>query len=140
MDKLSEGKCRRIENALWGLFAGDASAMSAHWFYGTDTLEATFGGGITGYTDAPHPHPESFMVGMEYEPDVGKSEKMGRPYDILHEHSRFYRTTFFRSGNRDGWGRRPARQRGPGQKGTLPLPPRHEGGGKHLREHSWPAC
>ncbi len=94
MDKLSEGKCRRIENALWGLFAGDALAMPAHWFYGVDTLEETFGGAVRGYVDAPHPHPESFMVGMEYEPDVGKAKQLGRRYDLLHEHSRFYKTTY----------------------------------------------
>jgi predicted peptidase len=27
---------QRIQNALWGLFAGDALAMPAHWFYKYD--------------------------------------------------------------------------------------------------------
>jgi len=58
----------RIEAALWGLFVGDALAMPAHWYYNRDNIRADFGGGITGYQDPPHPHPEAFMVGMGYFP------------------------------------------------------------------------
>ncbi|MGF1451390.1 MAG: ADP-ribosylglycohydrolase family protein [Opitutales bacterium] len=85
---------RRIENALWGYFIADALAMPAHWFYNRENLRRTFDGGITGFADAPHPHPESFMVGMSYEPDVAKADALGRPYDILHEHARYYETTY----------------------------------------------
>lgn len=84
----------RIENALWGLFAGDALSMPAHWFYNRDNLKDTFNGGVTQYEDAPHPHPESFMVGMEFHPDVKRAEELGRKFDILHEHARFYDTSY----------------------------------------------
>lgn len=84
----------RIENALWGLFAADALAMPAHWFYKRENIRETFDGGIQKYEDAPHPHPESFMVGMEYKPDIEKAKSLGRPYDILHEHARFYDTSY----------------------------------------------
>jgi len=85
---------QRIEAALWGLFAGDALAMPAHWFYGRDRLREAFDGGIRDYAAAPHPHPESFMVGMEYHPDVERARAAGRDYDILHGHARFYDTSF----------------------------------------------
>jgi ADP-ribosylglycohydrolase len=55
---------RRIRNALWGLFIGDALAMPAHWYYRTENIVKDFNGGISGYVDPPHPHPESFMLGM----------------------------------------------------------------------------
>lgn len=87
-------RTQRIRNALWGLFAGDALAMPAHWFYSRNNIRKTFDGGLTGYEAAPHPHPESFMVGMSYHPDVASAEKLGRPFDILHEHSRFYDTSY----------------------------------------------
>ena len=89
-----EDRRRRIENALWGLFAGDALAMPAHWFYSLRNLREQFDGGLKGYEDAPHPHPESFMVGMKYRPDVAKAEELSRPYDVLHEHARFYDTSY----------------------------------------------
>lgn len=85
---------RRIRNALWGLFIGDAMAMPAHWFYSLQNIREHFDGGIRGYEAPPHPHPESFMVGMEYLPDVETAHSLGRPYDILHEHARFYRTNY----------------------------------------------
>jgi len=84
----------RIENALWGLFIGDALAMPAHWFYSIENIRKTFDGGVIGYTDPPHPHPESFMVGMKFHPDVESARKLGRPYDVLHEHARFYKTSY----------------------------------------------
>ena len=34
------------------------------------------------------------MVGMGYHPNVQNAEKIGRKYDILHEHSRFYDTSY----------------------------------------------
>ncbi len=84
---------QRIENSLWGLFIADSLAMPAHWFYKLEYLKDTFGT-ITGYNDAPHPHPESFMVGNAYHPDVQKAQSLGRPYDITLEHSRFYDTSY----------------------------------------------
>lgn len=83
----------RIENALWGLFISDALCMPAHWYYRLDYLKRDFGS-ITGYNDAPHPHPESFMVGNAYRPDISKAKALGRSYDILHEHIRFYDTSY----------------------------------------------
>jgi ADP-ribosyl-[dinitrogen reductase] hydrolase len=83
----------QIQNALWGLFISDAVCMPAHWYYDLNYLKKDFGT-ITGYNDAPHPHPESFMVGNPYFPDVQNAEKLGRPYDILHEHIRFYNTSY----------------------------------------------
>ncbi|MDH3591312.1 MAG: ADP-ribosylglycohydrolase family protein [Planctomycetota bacterium] len=84
----------RVRNALWGMFAGDALAMPAHWYYDLGNLRAQFDGGLRGYVAAPHPHPEAFMVGMSYRPDVRTARRLGRPFDILHEHARFYATTF----------------------------------------------
>ena len=83
----------RIENALWGLFISDALSMPAHWYYKLDYLKQDFGR-IEGYNDAPHPHPESFMVGNGYFPDIDKAKELHRPYDILHEHIPFYNTSF----------------------------------------------
>ena len=85
---------RRLQNALWGLFIGDALAMPAHWYYNIENIPKAFNGGIRGYVDPPHPHPDSFMVGMTYEPDVETAKRLGRPYDILHEHARFYKTSY----------------------------------------------
>jgi ADP-ribosylglycohydrolase len=89
-----EFRRRRLQNALWGLFIGDALAMPAHWYYNIENIPKAFGGEIRGYVDAPHPHIESFMVGMNYEPDVENAKRLGRPYDILHEHARFYETSY----------------------------------------------
>jgi ADP-ribosyl-[dinitrogen reductase] hydrolase len=85
---------RRLRNALWGLFIGDALAMPAHWYYSLENIRRDFHGGIRGYADPPHPHPESFMVGMTYEPDVETAKRLGRAYDILHEHVRYYKTSY----------------------------------------------
>lgn len=85
---------RRMQNALWGLFIGDALAMPVHWYYNLKNIEDGFNGGVRTYEAPPDPHPESFMVGMAYRPDTDTAEKLGRPYDILHEHSRFYNTTY----------------------------------------------
>jgi ADP-ribosylglycohydrolase len=90
----SEFRSRRLRNALWGLFIGDALAMPAHWYYNIENIPKAFGGEIRGYVDPPHPHEESFMVGMDYEPDVEKAKRLERLYDILHEHARFYRTSY----------------------------------------------
>lgn len=84
----------RIEAALWGLFIADALAMPAHWYYGRDNILADFDGGVTWYNDPPHPHPEAFMVGMGYFPDLGAAQKHGRPFDTLHEHRKFYNTSW----------------------------------------------
>jgi ADP-ribosyl-[dinitrogen reductase] hydrolase len=85
---------QRIQNALWGLFVGDALAMPAHWFYQLENIHKTFNGGIRGFEAPPHPHPESFMVGMSYHPDVNTAQKLGRRFDILHENVRFYETSY----------------------------------------------
>jgi ADP-ribosylglycohydrolase len=90
----NETRKRRLRNALWGLFIGDALAMPAHWYYDTNNITSVFDGGIRRFEDPPHPHVESFMVGMGYHPDVRTAESLGRAYDILHEHGRFYNTSF----------------------------------------------
>lgn len=85
---------QRLQNALWGLFIGDALAMPAHWYYKLGNIPKVFDGGIRGYVEPPHPHLESFMVGMAYHPDVGTAKRLGRAFDILHEHARFYHTSY----------------------------------------------
>jgi ADP-ribosylglycohydrolase len=87
---------KRLINALWGLFIGDALAMPAHWYYNPDNIKRDFNGGVRGYEAPPHPHPESFMVGMDYRPDVENANRVGRPYDILHSHARYYDTSYGR--------------------------------------------
>jgi len=84
----------RLANALWGLFAADALAMPVHWFYRRENINTEFAGGVTGYEAARHPHPEAFMIGMSYRPDVERAKSFGRPHDILGEHVRFYHTTY----------------------------------------------
>lgn len=84
---------KRVQNALWGLFIADSLAMPAHWYYKLEYLKKAFGV-ITGYNDAPHPHPESFMVGNNYHPDIEKAKALKRPFDITGEHSRFYDTSY----------------------------------------------
>jgi ADP-ribosyl-[dinitrogen reductase] hydrolase len=87
-------KVRRLQNALWGLFAGDALAMPVHWYYNIANIYKDFEGGVTTYAAPRHPHPESFMAGMPYHPDVESACRLGRPFDILHEHARFYDTNY----------------------------------------------
>ena len=89
-----DDRARRMRNALWGLFIGDALAMPAHWFYDRENIRRVFDGGVTGCEEAPHPHPESFLAGVTYRPDIEAAERHGRPYDILHEHARFYDAGF----------------------------------------------
>jgi len=84
----------RLKNALWGAFISDALSMPAHWYYKREYIKEGFEGRITGYNDAPHPHPESFMVGGLYRPNIEKANELGRPYDILHKHLRFYNTNY----------------------------------------------
>lgn len=83
----------RIKNALWGLFISDSLSMPAHWYYKREYLKKEFGT-ISGYKDAPHPHPESFMVGNAYYPDIDTANKLNRRYDILHQHINFYNTSY----------------------------------------------
>lgn len=85
---------QRIRNALWGAFIGDALAMPVHWFYSPQRIREQFPEGIGGYEAPPHPHPDAFMLGMAYQPDVERAKALGRPFDILHGHARFYRTPF----------------------------------------------
>ena len=84
----------RIRNALWGLFVADALAMPAHWYYNRNTLKKAFPEGMAVLQAPPHPHPEAFMVGMAYRPEVKRAKELGRPYDILHQHVRFYQTSY----------------------------------------------
>lgn len=83
-----------IENALWGAFVGDALGMPSHWYYTDDELKRDFPDGIRGYQAPPHPHPSSFLVGARYQPDTDSATALSRPYDILQEHARFYRTSY----------------------------------------------
>ncbi len=85
---------QRLANALWGAFISDSISMPAHWYYKRAYIKEGFNGAITDYNDAPHPHPESFMVGGGYFPNIEKAEALGRPYDILHDHLRFYDTNY----------------------------------------------
>lgn len=84
----------RLKNALWGAFIADSMAMPVHWYYRRKYIREGFEGGITKYEDAPHPHPESFMVGNNYHPNIAKAQELGRPFDIAHEHIRFYNTNY----------------------------------------------
>lgn len=85
---------RRIQNAMWGIFIADALAMPAHWYYSVANIQTVFDGGIRDYQEPPHPHIESFMVGMTYQPDVEAARRQGRVFDILHGHARFYHTSY----------------------------------------------
>ena len=84
----------RIKNALWGAFIADAMAMPVHWYYQRKYIKEGFDGGIKGYKAAPHPHPESFMVGMSYHPNIAKAKELERPFDIVHKNIRFYDTNY----------------------------------------------
>lgn len=84
---MSDPVARRIDNALWGAFIGDALAMPVHWFYSQENIRKQFPGGLDRYYPAPHPHPDAFMLGMTYQPDVEKARSLGRPCDILHQNS-----------------------------------------------------
>jgi len=83
----------KIKNALWGLFIADSISMPVHWYYKREYIKHEFGA-IDGYNKASHPHPESFMVGNSYFPDVQTAKKLHRPFDILHEHINFYNTSY----------------------------------------------
>ena len=72
---------RRLQNALWGLFIGDALAIRP-WFYGVDNIRKDFNGGIQDYQEPPHPDFESFMVGIAYHPDIETAKQRGRAFDI----------------------------------------------------------
>lgn len=83
----------KIKNALWGLFISDSISMPVHWYYKRKYIKNEFGV-IDGYNKASHPHPESFMVGNTYFPNLDVAKKLGRPFDILHEHINFYNTSY----------------------------------------------
>lgn len=68
--------------------------MPAHWYYSVENIYKQWEGGISGFEAPPHPHPESFMIGMSYDPDVEKAKELGRSYDILHENAKYYRTSY----------------------------------------------
>ncbi|MBE0637676.1 MAG: ADP-ribosylglycohydrolase family protein [Bacteroidales bacterium] len=83
-----------MKNALWGLFIGDALAMPAHWFYNTLNIPKYLDGPVEGYKTPPEKHIEASLVGAKYRPDVEAANKTGRNYDILHQHLKFYDTTY----------------------------------------------
>jgi ADP-ribosyl-[dinitrogen reductase] hydrolase len=84
----------RIEGALWGLFVADALAMPIHWYYNRENIYKDFPLGVSGFEAPPFPHPEAFMIGMSYRPNVEMAKKLGRNYDILHKHAGFYNTSY----------------------------------------------
>lgn len=90
----SSDRAARIEGALWGMFIADALSMPVHWYYSRKNIARDFEGGVRGYEAPKHPHPESFMVGMGYHPDTQMARRLGRPYDILGAHARFYETSY----------------------------------------------
>jgi len=91
---MKELRHARIENALWGLFIGDALAMPVHCYYDRQLLFKDFKGGIQDY-QAPKPlHPESFFVGTHYFPDVLSAKSLRRPYDITHGNTTYYETSY----------------------------------------------
>jgi ADP-ribosyl-[dinitrogen reductase] hydrolase len=85
---------QKVKNALWGLFIGDALAMPAHWYYNTNNIPKYLDGPVDDYKTPPDNHVEAFMVGAGYKPDVEAAKKAGRKFDILHDHARFYKTTY----------------------------------------------
>ena len=42
---------QRLQNALWGLFIGDALAMPAHWYFKIENIPKVFDGGIRDYVE-----------------------------------------------------------------------------------------
>ncbi|GJL71126.1 MAG: hypothetical protein NMNS01_03250 [Nitrosomonas sp.] len=91
-DTKSQSQIARSEYKM--RFEDYLAAMPAHWFYRLKNITATFNGGIAGFVDPTHPHPESFMTKMNYRPNIENAKQLGRPYDILHHHDRFYRTNY----------------------------------------------
>ncbi len=83
----------KIKNALWGLFIADSISMPVHWYYKREYIKNEFGT-IDAYHKASHPHPESFMVGNTYFPNVQMAKQLNRPFDILHKHIQFYNTSY----------------------------------------------
>lgn len=57
---MSSTKADRVAGAMWGLFAGDAIAMPAHWYYNLGQLKHDFGT-ITGYHAPPERLPGSIL-------------------------------------------------------------------------------
>lgn len=51
--KKAEIKKRRLHNALWAMFIGDALAMPAHWYYSLENIQKVFDNGVRGYIDPP---------------------------------------------------------------------------------------
>lgn len=90
---MSEKK-QNIKNALWGLFISDALAMPAHWYYNTSNIPKYLFGPVEEFQSPPDTHVEAFMVGSKYSPDVKKARVLRRKFDILHEHVKFYDTTY----------------------------------------------
>ena len=84
----------RVSNALWSLFIADALAMPVHWYYNRDNIKQDYGkNGITKYEDANKLHPESFMLGLQYNPDVKKAASLNRKIDYLFSDKIYFSTT-----------------------------------------------
>eukprot|EP00484_Ammonia_sp_Unknown_P024631 CAMPEP_0197029752 /NCGR_PEP_ID=MMETSP1384-20130603/9139_1 /TAXON_ID=29189 /ORGANISM="Ammonia sp." /LENGTH=131 /DNA_ID=CAMNT_0042458979 /DNA_START=109 /DNA_END=500 /DNA_ORIENTATION=+ len=86
---------RRIKNSLWGLFISDALSMPVHWYYHRENILTDFGkNGISKYEDAKHPHPEAFMIGRPYNPNIQRAAQLQRNVNIIPaEFRKFYETT-----------------------------------------------
>ena len=84
----------RVSNALWGLFIGDSLAMPVHWYYNRDNITKQYGkDGITKYEDASTIHPEAFMLGMTYKPDIEKAASLNRKVDFVFKNKVYFSTT-----------------------------------------------
>eukprot|EP00760_Papus_ankaliazontas_P036091 PhM_4_TR8189/c0_g1_i1/m.81782 len=86
-----ETKKSRVKNALWGLFVADALSMPVHWYYNRDNILKDFGPkGVTTFEAPRASHPESFLAGAPYSPDVETATRLGRKYDFLHGNRTFF--------------------------------------------------
>lgn len=73
---------RRIRNALWGTFIGDALAMPVHWYYDRGALGRDYGV-VTDYLAPRNPHPDSILWRIPCDPP----EPAG---DILHDQRQYW--------------------------------------------------
>ncbi|XP_067669413.1 uncharacterized protein [Haliotis asinina] len=59
--ELSTALKRAKEEALWGLFVGDAISMPVHWYYNPQDIKRGYGGWLTKYEAPNKKHPSSIM-------------------------------------------------------------------------------
>ena len=67
---------------IYGLFIGDALAMSVHWYYDRIALKRDYGH-VTNYMAPRNPHPDSILWRSSYEP-------INKKGDILHEQAKYW--------------------------------------------------